>query len=185
MAQLGANVAEMPDSDSLEPLPAGQYHLEITASDVTDPESARGRRVSVEYVVISGPHEGRRGWDRFDIDRVAQTKNGERQIDASRFKQLCSAVGITDHVNDTNELHGIPFLASATIEPANGQYGPKNRWGNYKAAGGAAQSPAPQQARQPAATQQRGGPPVGQANGAGNGGAGRPGWMSRAGVGAR
>lgn len=170
MAQLGANVAEMPDSESFEPLPAAQYHLEITISDVTTPDAAKGRRVEVEYVVVSGPYEGRRGWDRFDIDRVANTKNGEQQIDAKRFKQLCGAIGITDHVNDTNELHSIPFFASATIEPANGQYGPKNRWGNYKSAGGAQQQSAP-----PAQQNRQAPPPA-------NGGGGRPGWMNRAGV---
>lgn len=178
MAQLGANMADLPDSDSMEPLPAAQYHLEITTSDVNETERSQGRRVTVEYVVVSGPHEGRRGWDRFDIDRVANTKNGERQIDGSRFKQLCAAVGITDHLNDTNELHSIPFFASATIEPANGQYGPKNRWGNYKSAGGGQQqrpAPAQQQDRQPPAQQQRQSPPP-----AGGGGS-RPNWMTRMG----
>lgn len=183
MAQLDANVADMPDQDSVEPLPAGQYLIEVTGSDVSTPERAQGRRVEVEYRVVAGPYDGRRGWDRFDIDRVANTKNGERMIDASRFKSLCAAVGIVGHIGDTTELHGIQFLATASIEPGDGQYAPKNRWNGFKPSGGAA--PAQTQQRQqsgPAQTQQRQAAPAAHQQA---GGGGRPGWMNRAGVGAR
>lgn len=181
MAEINVNLDELPDSEGFEPLPAGQYLLEVTSSDVTDPPAAQGIRVSIEYRVMTGPYEGRKGWDRFDTQRWAKTKNGDRQIDGSRFKLLCAAVGVQGHISDTTQLHGIPFLASATIEPANGQYGPKNRWGNYKPNGGTqtqapARSASPAQQQRPAATQAA---PAQKAGGS------RPGWMKSAGIGAR
>lgn len=171
---------------SFEPLPLSVYDIEIIESDVEMKESAKGRRISVTYMVMTGPYEGRRGWDRFDIDRLSEwtdKKTGERRsayIDKARFKELCTALGLGDFPSDSTELHGIPFRATAKTEPGNDQYGPKNVWSAYKrAAHFAAPSPVQRQQNAAAPAQRQAAPPA-------NAGGNRPGWMNRqAGAGAR
>lgn len=163
---------------SFDPLPLNTYDIEIVESDVEMKESAKGRRISVTYMVMTGPYEGRRGWDRFDIDRLSEwtdKKTGERRsayIDKARFKELCTALGLGNFPNDSNELHSIPFRAMAKIEPASGEYGPKNVWSSYKRpAHFSAPSPA-QQRQAPTQQQRQSAPPA-------SGGGSRPGWMNR------
>jgi hypothetical protein len=172
MADLGTleNWDHVEAQQPLEALPAGAYTLVIVESDAAMVESAQGRRISVTYEVVGGPYDGRKSWDRFDIDRTANTKNGERMIDLSRFKTLCEAVGLQGSPRDTSQLHAIPFQASARVETdPSGRYAPKNLWGSYRPAQGG--PPAPQQAapmqRQPAPPVQRQAAPPPAANGGG------------------
>jgi hypothetical protein len=169
---------ETEERTSFDPLPLNTYDIEIVESDVEMKESAKGRRISVTYLVMTGPFEGRKGWDRFDIDRQSEwtdKKTGERRtayIDKARFKELCTALGLGNFPNDSNELHSIPFRAMAKIEPASGEYGPKNVWSSYKRAAHFS-APSPTQRQAPTPQQRQSAQP------AATGGGSRPGWMNR------
>lgn len=165
----------VPVQSPLDALPAGPYALEVIESEmtmITHKDGTQGRRVSVTYQVIEGAHDNRKSWDRFDIDRVANTRNGPAQIDRQRFKTLVSALGMTDWPRDTAEMHGIVFQATAKVEQSDDpKYPPKNVWGSYKPAGNTVPqraapppvnrpAPAAKQATPASATSGRGLPPA-------------------------
>jgi hypothetical protein len=139
MSQIGQiqSYNEAQEQAPLDALPAGPYTLQIVESDCQHHEKAQGRRITVTYEVVGGPHDGRKGFDRFDIDRQANTRNGMTMIDLSRFKTLCVALGFPDAPQDTTQMHGITFQATAKVEQNDPNYAPQNRWGSYRPAGGA------------------------------------------------
>lgn len=126
----------------LDALPAGPYTLAIIESDAEMNDKAQGRRIKVTYEVQTGPHTGRKAWDRFDIDRAVNVKGESRMIDLQDFKTLCVALGFQNPPRDTAELHGIPFIASAKVEQKDPNYAPSNKWGSYKPMAGANGAPA-------------------------------------------
>lgn len=185
MANIGAldDWEEIETQQPLDALPAGSYDLAIIDSDAEDNEKAQGRRIKVTYEIQTGPYQGRKSWDSFDIDRLSEwtdKASGERRsayIDKSRFKTLCAALGMTNAPGDTTEMHGIIFRASAKVEQNDPNYPPRNRWNSFKEAQNgrvSSAAPPPPAARQPQ-QQRQAAPPAAAAPRAGN----RPGWMNR------
>jgi hypothetical protein len=143
----------------LDPLPPGPYTLTIIESDAEHLDAAEGRRVNVTFEVQTGPHAGRKGWARFDIDRVSRWTDRqtgepkEGQIGLRQYKALCIALGLERAPRDTTEMHGILFQASAKVKQLD--RGPVNEWDGYRPVqNGRQPTPAPAQ-RQPAQAQAR------------------------------
>lgn len=132
---------EVQEQAPLDALPAGPYTLAVIESSAEMNERAQGRRILVTYEVQTGPYTGRKGWDRFDIDRAANVKGEQRMIDLQRFKTLCVALGFQNPPRDTSELHGIPFGASAKVKQDDPNYAPKNDWGSYRPMAGVNDAP--------------------------------------------
>jgi hypothetical protein len=149
MAELNMdfNPTEVPEDDrSFEPLPAGEYTMQVIESELKDTKSGTGQQLVLTLEVIEGAHSNRRVWDRLNIRN--------QNVDAQRIAQraladLCLAVGINS-LKNSEDLHFKPFVGSVKIrEDKTGQYGPQNTV-RYKARGGgaprvAAPSTAPQQ----------------------------------------
>lgn len=99
-------------SNSFDPLPAGQYELMITRSATKPTKAGTGSYLELEMQVIGGQHSGRRHWERLNLDNPSQqtVKIAEEQL-----ARLCNALGIDD-VNDSEQLHDLPFLADVAID---------------------------------------------------------------------
>lgn len=152
------NPSEVPEDDrSFEPLPAGEYTMQVIESEVKDTKSGSGQQLVLTLEVIEGPFSNRRVWDRLNI----RNQNADAQRIAQRaLADLCLAVGIQS-LRNSEDLHFKPFIGSVKIrEDKSGQYGPQNTV-RYKQRGGAASRPqataqqpqrqaAPQQAAKPA-----------------------------------
>jgi Protein of unknown function (DUF669) len=110
-------------ADTFEPLPAGNYPVEVIESTVDDTKNGLGRLLKVTLRVIDGEYEGRRIWGHITIrhqNEVAQ-RIGQQLLGA-----LCNAAG-AGPIEDTEDLHGIPVTAKIVIEnDKTGQYGPRN-----------------------------------------------------------
>lgn len=142
MAQLDQvfNADEIPEDDrSFEPLPAGDYEMQVIESEIKDTKSGSGQQLVLTLEVLSGPSQGRRVWDRLNI--VNQNADAQR-ISQRALADLCLATGVTA-LKDTEELHFKPFIGKVTIRPAKGEYGPSNSV-RYKAKGAVAARPAAQ-----------------------------------------
>lgn len=149
MAELNMdfNPSEVPEDDrSFEPLPAGEYTMQVIDSELKDTKSGSGQQLVLTLEVIEGAHSNRRVWDRLNI----RNQNADAQRIAQRsLADLCLAVGIQS-LRNSEELHFKPFVGAVKIrEDKTGQYGPQNTV-RYKARGGAAPrvtapSTAPQQ----------------------------------------
>jgi hypothetical protein len=131
MANLGTPFD--PDSaeprDSLDPVPAGTYGVEVVESDVIDTKSGTGRMVKLTFKVMEGQCEGRQIWD--NINFLNQSEQAQR-IGQQALAELCAAVGHRGPLEDTEVLHGVPLKIRVKIEEdKSGNYGPQNRVQRY------------------------------------------------------
>lgn len=152
------NANEVPeDTNSFDPLPAGDYTMQVIESEIKDTKSGTGQQLVLTLEVIEGAFSNRRVWDRLNI----RNQNADAQRIAQRsLADLCLAVGIQS-LRNSEDLHFKPFLGKVKIrEDKTGQYGPQNTV-RYKARGGMAPgasqvkqtaSPSTQPAAKPAAT---------------------------------
>jgi hypothetical protein len=160
MAELNMdfNPSEVPEDDrTFEPLPAGDYTMQVIESELKDTKSGSGQQLVLTLEVIEGPFSNRRVWDRLNI----RNQNADAQRIAQRaLADLCLAVGISS-LRNSEELHFKPFIGAVKIrEDKTGQYGPQNTV-RYKVRGGGApraasagtapKQAAPAQAAKPAA----------------------------------
>ena len=87
-------------------------------------KSGRGQLLKMTHRIVTGPFEGRKIWSQHNYrheNEVAQNI-GQREI-----ANLCRAIGHTGPLDDSNDLHGIPYRARVVIEAdKSGQYGPRN-----------------------------------------------------------
>lgn len=135
MANLGEEFRadDVPEDDrSFEPLPAGDYVMQVIESAVVPTKSGSGDQLVLTLEVIDGPFNNRRMWDRLNI----RNQNADAQRIAQRsLADLCLAVGVTA-LTDSEQLHFKPFVGRVTIKPdKSGQYGPQNAV-RYKPRGG-------------------------------------------------
>jgi hypothetical protein len=145
MASLNFNANEIPeDNRSFEPLPVGDYNMQVIESEVRATKRGNGEQLVLTLEVLDGPYAGRRVWDRLNI----RNPNSDAQRIAERaLADLCLAINVM-HITDSANLHYKPFIGYLTIRPANDKYGPENNV-RYKPRVKAA--PAAQPVTQPAA----------------------------------
>lgn len=94
------------------PLPAGDYEMIITKSDVKPTKAGTGQYLELEMQVVGGEHSGRRHWERLNVSNP--NKQAE-DIAKAALASLCLAVNVTD-IEDTADLHDIPFIAHVEID---------------------------------------------------------------------
>lgn len=137
-----ASTVEPMQPRSYGPLPAGDYEMIIVKSDVKPTKAGNGHYLELEMQVLSGEHSGRRHWERLNVDNPNKTA---QDIAEAALASLCFAVGVTD-VNDTTQLHDIPFIAHIEIDRKEPD---RNKIMGYVNAGAAAVAAVP--AKAPAA----------------------------------
>jgi hypothetical protein len=94
------------------PLPAGEYEMMITRSTTKATKSGNGSYLELEMQVISGEYSGRRHWERLNLDNP---NHQAVKIAQESLAKLCMALGL-DEVEDSEELHDMPFLAEVGID---------------------------------------------------------------------
>lgn len=153
MAQLGFNADEFADREdrpSFAPLPAGEYAVMISASSIRATKSG-GQMLELELVVEGGEFDGRRLWDRLNIVNANSTA---QRIAHETLADYCVVCGRTS-VQDSEELHGVPFRVGLEVEEGKGSYGPSNRIKRVLYEDGSSprggNAPAPRAAQRPAA----------------------------------
>ena len=130
------NPAEVPEDErSFDPLPAGDYTMQVIDSEIKATKANNGdQQLVLTLEVIDGPFSNRRVWDRLNI----RNHNADAQRIAQRgLADLCLAVGIPS-LRNSEDLHFKPFTGKIAIrQDKTGQYGPQNTV-RYKARGGGA-----------------------------------------------
>lgn len=144
MASLGETFRphDVPEDErNFDVMPVGTYELQVIESDVVPTKAGDGEILNLTIEVVNGPCANRKIWERLNI----RNPNAQAQsISLRAFADLCLAVGKSE-VNDSEELHFIPFRAQVGIEKdKTGQYPDKNKIKRYLPAGNA---PAPVQAK--------------------------------------
>jgi hypothetical protein len=112
------------EGNSWELIPNGEYTAEIVEAGVLSPKNGDGYYVALTWKIIDGPYEGRQVWQRITFvhsSEIAQT------IGRKTFKDLCSALGVNEHVKDVDVLLFKPARIKIGVEKdKTGQYDDKN-----------------------------------------------------------
>lgn len=119
---------DVPDADPFEVLPDNtMVPAVLDKSEMKPTNKGDGHYLSLEFVVIEGKYEGRRFFDRLNLDNPNEqaVKIAERALSA-----LCHATGQLK-VSDSDELHGIPVLLKLGIDPAKGEFPARNKIKTY------------------------------------------------------
>ncbi len=113
MAKLGFNTAgkEEMSAPSAGTIPAGDYNAKIMVSEIKPCNNGKG--LHVEYEVIGGVHVGHRIKDFMLTEHTSQVA---LDIANGKLTSIIKACGLAA-IEDTNQLHGIPFGIKVTEKP--------------------------------------------------------------------
>jgi hypothetical protein len=115
------NASSIPAPQYL-PLPASQYLVHITHSEIRPTRDGRGQYLQLDLEVIEGLHTGRKLIERLNLfNSNPRTVQYAEQTLAS----ICHAVGKVQVIS-SEELHHIPLIADVRVEPAKNGYDERN-----------------------------------------------------------
>ena len=146
MAQLSFNASKAaPMEDrSFDLVPEGEYLAQIIKSEIKPNSKGTAERLNMQAKILGGDSKGSIlfiGLNWGHPNQVAQ------DISDREFKSICDAVGKgNDEIADTEELHGVPFIATVKHSAPSGEYkengdtkfkyGPKAEIKKYESAEG-------------------------------------------------
>ena len=117
------------DMNSFDPIPQGEYIVQVKDSDYCENSKKNGYFAKYCFEVLKGAIKGRLIWVNLNLENPNPVAV---EIAEKEHATLCRACGKTK-IQDTKELHGIPFLMGVRIKPAKGDYPPQNAPKSYKA----------------------------------------------------
>ena len=94
-------------NDSFDPIPNGDYLCIITTSEMKPTKASDGAYLELELQVIEGPYQGRKLWDRLNLNNANETTV---KIAKGTLSAICRAVGVLQP-KDSCELHDLPLVA--------------------------------------------------------------------------
>jgi hypothetical protein len=145
------DATQIPPTTVYEPLPAGDYEVIITESQMKPTKNGMGEYLELKMEIQSGPFQGRNLWDRLNL-KNPNPKTVE--IAQRTLSQLCHAVNVLQP-RHPSDLHNRPMVVkvAAKMDEMRGEM--VNEIKGYKAkAAPAMQAPAfqaPRVGAQPAA----------------------------------
>lgn len=134
----GFNAQEVAPTVKIDPIPKGEYTMQIIESDI-NPTKAGGAQHVFKFQVLDGQYAGRTVMLRLNTD--CPSSEVAQNIAYSQLSGICHATGIIN-CTDTEQLHGIPMLCHVTVKPAKDGYDPSNDIKTFESANG--QAPAQQ-----------------------------------------
>lgn len=117
---------------NFEPIPRGKYPCQVTKSEMKKTKDKKGQYLEFEYTVIKGEFKGRKIWSRMNIVNASPVAVEIAQKELATLIRACGK-GV---IQDTQQLHGIPFILNVGIQPAKGDYPASNKVMGYEPANG-------------------------------------------------
>jgi len=129
------DLTQVPDQDTFEPVPDGEYVCAVKHTEGRETKAGDGKYLQVELQIVEGPYAGRLLWDRLNLFNPSEKA---QNIARRQFRSLWNAAGLAEDAptKDTSMLHGKIVQTSVVVSPARGQYGPSNDIKGYTAKGG-------------------------------------------------
>lgn len=107
MVALNFNAAGVKPNVALEAVPSGQYPVMITASSQKPTKNQKGQYIELEMTISGGEFQGRKVFDRLNIINDNQVAV---DIAYATLSAICHVTG-RFQIQDTQQLHGVPFVA--------------------------------------------------------------------------
>ena len=128
MAIINFDSTDVDISDTYEPIPAGQYTMAVTESDVRETSNNPNNKfLKLTFDILEGEFKGRKIFENLNLWR-----DGSKSTDAVTLKianenlaKLCRALGVIG-VGDSTELHNKPVGVSIKVEPEKNGYPASN-----------------------------------------------------------
>ena len=113
MADLrGFDAQTVEPNDSFDPISNGDYLCIITTSEMKPTKAGDGAYLELELQVIEGPYQGRKLWDRLNLNNANETTV---KIAKGTLSAICRAVGVLQPT-DSCELHDLPLVAKVACK---------------------------------------------------------------------
>lgn len=145
MENLFEPIQAAPDEGNMDVLPAGDYRVVATNSQVKETKSRTGRYVEMEFTLQDAPYSGRKVWGRYTI----QNQNDQAvQIGRRQLGALADACGLEGMLTNPSQLIGRSCIVSLAVKD-DPQYGKSNEVKRTKSVGGAQQAPTTSQQAAP------------------------------------
>jgi hypothetical protein len=94
-------------------VPPGVYTVMVVKSDVKDTKNGTGKKLEMQYQIVTGQHAGTMLTDRLNIKNASA--DAER-IGRGQLKSICDAIGYVGVLKDSSALHGKPFSVQVIVE---------------------------------------------------------------------
>lgn len=147
------NLADLPQSQSYELIPAGWYTASVREAEVKMTKDGKGQYLKLQYEVVGPTHAGRKVFGNLNIRNQSQKAE---EIGLEQLAQLMRAIGVSK-LKDTDQLIGALLQIKISIRDAQGGYDAQNEVRGFKSVNGSA--PAPVAATAPAQAPSKSAPP--------------------------
>ncbi len=141
------------DASQIEPttaydvLPPGKYLAQIVNSEMRPTRDGMGQYLYLEIDILEGQYAGRKLFDRLNL---SNPNPSAVEIAQRTLSSICRAVGRLQ-VQNSEQLHLVPFLADVKVRPPRGECGESNSIRYLpRAQGPTSPTPTPTQAPPPA-----------------------------------
>jgi hypothetical protein len=110
-------------------LPADKYVVHIVKSEYKETKAKTGHYLQLQQKVISGKYKGRLIFENLNLDNPNPTAVEIANKALNSICKACKKAG----VQDSEELHGIPFYATLKVNPATATQPASNQVVSYSA----------------------------------------------------
>jgi hypothetical protein len=138
------DVESLPESTSNDPLPAGEYPVEIERAEVKQTKAGTGSYISVMYRVIG---EDRNNACIFGNLNIRNPNPKAEEIGRQQLGSLMRAIGVT-RLQDTDEMIGRQLVVKINIKKDE-EHGDRNEIKSWKPYGQSSAMPKKPTASQP------------------------------------
>lgn len=132
----GFNANEVEPQQSRTPIPAGWYKGVITTSEEKPTKAQTGSYLQMEIEIIEGEHQGRKVFERLNLNNPNSTAV---EIAQRTLSSICRAIGVLTPRSSV-DLHDKPMMIKVKVTPPRDGYAEGNEIAEYAAPnkGGAA-----------------------------------------------
>lgn len=128
MAQLNFDATQVEPDTGFDTVPAGWYNVSADESDLKPTKDGAGTYLQMRFNVLDGQYRGRKLFARLNI------RNANAQAQEIALRQLSAighAVGVL-HIQDSQQLHGLPLKVKVKVRKGDGEYEDSNEIISYK-----------------------------------------------------
>lgn len=127
-------VPEEAEDVTFSPLRTGWYLAEIVKSTVRDTKDKGGKYLELQFKILEDDNdENSKGRFVFTNLNIVNKNQDTVKFAYSDLKKICKAVGHQGELEDTTDIHNIPFLIKLVIKPETTEWPAKNEVKDYKA----------------------------------------------------
>ena len=112
LSGLGFDARQVEPNTGFDAIPAGEYDVVITKSEVKATKAGTGQYVELTLQVLGGQFQNRQLWDRLNLWNPSEKAVA---IAKGTLSAICRAVGVPSP-NDTVELHNKPLRVRVAVE---------------------------------------------------------------------